>query len=155
MKQIVWPLALFYAVIVWRQRGPREALLRMGIVAASFLVPNLPYLIASPGAWLSSQLLPMTLPIFPSGIGLVGLARWNLLPLLPSAVYTLLELAGFAALLLWFARSKVMPRPAIALVVGLLPFFLAWHSAFAYLIAVPTLAVYASLDLLRSDSTSG
>jgi hypothetical protein len=34
----------------------------------------------------------------------------------------------------------------------LLPLFLAWHSAFAYLIAVPTLAVYASLDLLRSDS---
>jgi len=152
VKQIVWPLALFYAVIVWRQRGPREALRRMGIAAAAFLVPNLPYLIASPGAWLNSQLLPMTLPIFPSGIGLVGLARWNLLPLLPSAVYTLFELLAFASLLLWFARSKIMPRPEIALVVGLLPLFLAWHSAFAYLIAVPTLAVYASLGLLRSDS---
>jgi hypothetical protein len=154
VKQIVWPLALFYEVIVWRQRGLHEASVRLGIATAAFLAPNLPYIIASPGAWLSSQLLPMTLPIFSSGIGLVGLARWNLLPLWPSAIYTLLELIAFGGLLLWFARSKVMPRPEIALVVGLLPLFVAWHSLFAYLIAIPTLATYASLELVRSDSTT-
>ncbi len=151
VKQIVWPLSLFYAVIVWRRYGQREALRRTAIVAAAFAVPNLPFILASPGPWLKSLFLPMTLPIFPSGIGLVGLARWNLLPLWPSAAYTMLEFTALGGLLLWFARSKVMPRPAIALVVGLLPLFLAWHSAFSYLIAIPTCAVYASLDLLQAD----
>ena len=151
VKQLVWPLAAFYTIIVWRRSGPREALARLGIAAAAFLLPNLPFLLANPGAWASSQLLPLSLPIFSSGIGLVGLARWGLLPLLPPAAYTALELLAFAGLLFWFARARVLPRPELALVVGLLPYFLAWHSAFAYLIAIPALAVYAALEPLQRD----
>ena len=151
VKQLVWPLAPFYAVIVWRREGARAALERLAIAAVAFLVPNLPYIAQSPTAWASSMLLPVSLPIFPSGIGLVGLAKYGLLPLLPSAVYALLELGGLAALVAWFARAKVMPRPEVALVVGLLPFAVSWHSAFAYFIAIPSLAVYACLPLLAAD----
>jgi hypothetical protein len=154
VKQLVWPLAAFYTIIIWRRFGPREALARLGIAAAAFLLPNLPFLLANPGAWASSQLLPISLPIFSSGIGLVGLARWGLLPLLPPVVYTALELLAFAGLLFWFARARVLPRPELALVVGLLPYFLAWHSAFAYLITIPALAIYAALEPLRRDLAS-
>lgn len=151
VKQLVWPLAPFYAVIIWRREGARAALERLAMAAAAFLVPNLPYLARSPAAWASSMLLPVSLPIFPSGIGLVGLARYGALPLLPAAVYTLLELGALAALVAWFVRAKVMPRPEVALAVGLLPFAVSWHSAFAYFIAIPALAVFACLPLLARD----
>lgn len=154
VKQIAWPLVPFYAVIVWRREGARAALERLGITAAAFLLPNLPYIVQNPTAWGSSMLLPVSLPIFPSGIGLVGLAKYGLLPLLPSAFYSLLELTALAALIAWFTWAKVMPRPAVALVVGLLPFALSWHSAFAYFIVIPALAVYASLPLLAADTAA-
>ena len=154
VKQLVWPLAPFYAIIVWRREGARAALVRLGIAAAAFLIPNLPYIVWSPAAWASSMLLPVSLPIFPSGIGLVGLAKYGLLPLLPPAAYTVFELGGLASLVAWFARAKVMPRPEIALVVGLLPFAVSWHSAFAYFIAIPSLVVFACLPLLAADGAA-
>ena len=151
VKQLVWPLAPLYAVIVWRRYGARAALPRLAVGAGAFLLPNLPFIVQNPAAWASSMLLPVSLPIFPSGIGLVGLARYGLLPLLPSTVYTLLELAALAGLVVWFARAKVMPRPEAALVVGLLPFVVSWHSAFPYFIAIPALAVCACLPMLAAD----
>ncbi|MGZ3664201.1 MAG: hypothetical protein ACXVDA_06870 [Ktedonobacterales bacterium] len=153
VKQIVWPLVPLYIVLIWRRDGPRAAFERLGIAAAAFLVPNLPFLIAAPRAWASSLLLPMTLPIFPDGVGLIAFPRAGLLPLWPSFVYAGLEVLTLALLVLWFARAKTPPRPEIALVVGLLPFLLAWHSLGAYFLVVPTLAVYASLPLLRADAT--
>lgn len=151
VKQIVWPLSALYVVIVWRRDGAREAVTRAGIAAGAFLLPNLPFLLASPGAWLRSLALPMTLPIFPSGVGLVGLSRAGLLPLFPSAVYAGLELAAVLAILHWFARAKRPPRPEVALLVGLLPFLLAWHSLLAYVIALPALAVFACIEPLNAD----
>ncbi len=153
VKQIVWPLAVLYAVIIWRRDGPRAAFERMGVATSSFLVPNLPFIIAAPRAWATSMLLPMTLPIFPGGVGLIAFPRAGLLPLWPSFVYAGLEALTLAMLVLWFARAKTPPRPEIALVVGLLPFLFAWHSLGAYFLVVPTLAVYASIPLLRADAT--
>jgi hypothetical protein len=153
VKQIVWPLVPLYFVLTWRRDGPRAAFERSIIAAAAFFVPNLPFLIAAPRAWASSMLLPMTLPIFPGGVGLIALPRAGLVPLWPSFVYAGLEALTLAMLVLWFARAKRPPRPEIALVVGLLPFLFAWHSLGAYFLVVPTLAVYASLPLLRAGAT--
>ena len=152
VKQIVWPLIPLYVVIIWRRDGPRAAFERLGIALVAFLAPNLPFLIAAPRAWASSILLPMTLPIFPGGVGLIAFPRAGLLPLWPSIVYAALEAVTLAVALLWFARAKVPLRPEIALVVGLVPFLFAWHSLGAYFLVVPTLAVYASLPLLRADT---
>lgn len=151
VKQVVWPLAALYVVIVWRRDGPREALTRLAIAFGAFLAPNVPFIVASPGAWLSSLALPMTLPVFPSGVGLIGLSRAGLLPLFPPFVYGTLELAALAAILVWFARAPRPPRPEVALLVGLLPFLLAWHSLLAYVIAIPALAVFACLATLKDD----
>lgn len=150
VKQVVWPLVPFYAIIVWRQEGPREAARRMALAGIAFLIPNATFILASPAAWARSMLLPMTLPIFPSGLGLIALSRVGLLPLLPGIVYGVLELVALAALLLWFARAKRAPRPELALILGLLPYLLAWHSATSYFAAIPVLAVYAALAARRN-----
>jgi hypothetical protein len=156
VKQVVWPLALLYGLLIWRRHGGREAARRMGVAACAFLLPNLPFVIASPGAWLRSLFLPMTLPIFPSGVGLIDLAQAGLLPIFPPAVYAALELAALAGLALWIVRGRQMPQPGLVLVVGLLPLALAWHSIFAYFVAIPALAVYAVIkrerDVVRGGS---
>ena len=152
VKQIVWPLAPVYLALVWRRDGPRAAMLRAPIILAAFLIPNLPFALASPAAWASSLLLPMTLPIFPSGVGIIAPARAGMLPLWQPWVYTVLELIALATLVVWIARSRVVPPAGVTLVLGLLPLFFAWHSLFAYFMALPVLAVAAALPLLESET---
>ena len=151
IKQIAWPLLPFYVIIIWRREGPRAALTRTATALGAFLAPNLPFLVMAPRAWVQSIVLPMTLPTFPSGGGVIALAQAGLTPLWPSAVYSALELLALGGLLYWFARARVMPRPAVALVVALLPFLLAWRSLPSYFLVIPTLAVYAAIPLLQRD----
>ena len=154
VKQIAWPLVPFYVIVVWRRDGRRAAVQRLAFTIAAFLIPNAPFILASPRAWANSMLLPMTLPVFPSGIGLVALARAGVLPLFPSVVYSALELAALAALLLWHIRAKRVPRPELALILGLLPFLLAWHSATTYFAAIPVLAAYACIAAAKERASA-
>jgi len=141
VKQLIWPLVPLYTILIWKRQGPQAALARLAVTLAVFLAPNLPFLLASPGAWARSLLLPVTLPIFPSGVGLVGLARGGVLPLFPPAVYALLELTALSALALWLARTRRTLPPEAVLILGLLPFALSWHSLFTYFMGIPVLAV--------------
>lgn len=141
VKQIVWPFVPLYFILIWKREGPGAALVRLSVTFGTFLVPNLPFLLASPGAWVRSMLLPVMLPIFPSGVGLVGLARGGVLPLLPPAIYALLELAALVALAVWLARARQPFAAQVALLLGLLPFALSWHSLFTYFMGIPVLAV--------------
>ncbi len=152
VKQIVWPLVPLYAIIVWRRQGPRAALARLAMTALAFAAINLPFIIASPVAWARSQALPVTLPLFPSGVGLVELSHTGLVPLLPSGVYTALEIAALAAIYLWFALARTPVRPELAPALALLPFLLAWRSLLAYFLVLPPLALYASLPLLGGNT---
>ena len=152
VKQIVWPLVPLYAIIVWRRQGPRAALARLAVTALAFAAINLPFIIASPGAWARSQALPVTLPLFPSGVGLVELSHSGLVPLLPSGVYTALEIAALGAIYLWFALARTPVRPELAPALALLPFLLAWRSLLAYFLVLPPLALYASLPLLGGNT---
>jgi hypothetical protein len=150
VKQLVWPLVPLYSIIIWKREGPRAAVTRLAVTLVGFLAPNLPFILLSPGAWARSMLLPVTLPIFPSGIGLVGLARGGVLPLLPPAAYALLELAALGVLAFWLARTRRRCAPEVALLLGLLPFALSWHSLFTYLMSIPVLAVACVLPQCRS-----
>jgi hypothetical protein len=153
VKQIVWPLALLYLVYCARKYGWRDALTRGCEVAAAFLVPNLPFIVLAPGAWAHSMLLPMTLPLFPDGVGLVALAKGGVLPLWSPFVYTSLEALALAAVLSWFAWKRPVPRPELALLLAFVPFALAWRSLFNYFVWLPGLATVAAVPMLSATHT--
>jgi hypothetical protein len=153
VKQVIWPLVPLYLILTWRRHGRREAITRLPFIVVAFLAPNLPFIVASPGAWASGLLLPVTLPLFPSGIGLVELTHSGLIPLWPPLVYGLLEFGGLAALCVWCARTRLPLRPEIYPLLALLPFLLAWRSLLAYFLVLPALAVYAGLPLLGGRAT--
>jgi hypothetical protein len=152
VKQIIWPLIPLYTILTWRRHGGKEAMLRLVIMVIAFLAPNLPFILSSPGAWATGLLLPVTLPLFPSGVGLIEVTHSGLLPLWPPVVYGLLEIAALAALYVWCARTDRALRPEIYPLLALLPFFLAWRSLLAYFLVLPVLAIYASLPLLADGA---
>ncbi len=142
VQQTAWFFAPFYLVWVWRGQGWGAAV-RAGVTAAgAFLAINLPWIVMSPGPWLHSLFLPVTLPLFPNGNGLVGLALGGALPLFPSRAYTALELLAYAVLLAAYARW--WPRwPLAGMVLPLLPLVLAWRSPNRYFILLPFVALLA------------
>ncbi len=148
-KQTAWLAAPFYLVWVWRTGDLVEAGRRAAIAAGAFAAVNLPWIVMAPGAWLSSLLLPVSLPLLPDGSGLVGLSLAGLLPLLPSWVYGLLELAGFAAALAWYWRAAPQ-MPYAGLVLPLAPLLLAWRSSERYFVLLP-LAGLLALALTLAD----
>jgi hypothetical protein len=129
----------------------REAVSRALIVLGVFLVPNLPYIIASPAEWWTSLWLPVTEPLFPLGVGLVALAKGHLLPYAPSALYTTLEIIALLACLWAQWRWREQLREAVPLL-ALLPLFFAWRSLPNYFAIAPLLALFAVGALMRNQS---
>jgi hypothetical protein len=152
IKQTAWLALPFYLIWVWRSYGRDEALRRGAVAVCCFFALNLPWLLASPGAWLASVLLPVRLPLLPDGSGLIGLSLTGVLPLFPPVVYSALELAALLAAMVWYWR-KVATAPFVALVLPLLPLLLAWRSSERYFVLLPVAAVFALVLALRADST--
>jgi len=71
-KQTIWFVVPFYLVWAWRTHGGREAARRGAIALAGFVAINLPWMIASPREWFASLWLPMSLPLFPGGSGVIS-----------------------------------------------------------------------------------
>jgi hypothetical protein len=82
VKQTPWlvaPFLLAGIVLEARRTTGHRAALRCGVRYAgiaftAFLLPNLPYLVASPGAWLRGILTPLSSTIVPAGQGLVSMS---------------------------------------------------------------------------------
>lgn len=142
IKQTAWIAAPFYLLWIWRMHGRQEALRRAGAALGAFLALNLPWIIASPRPWLSSQLLPVSLPLLPDGSGIIGLSLTGALPLAPTWYYSALELAALFAALVWYWRSASR-APLAGLVLPLIPLFFAWRSSERYFVLLPLLAVLA------------
>ncbi|HEX8996673.1 MAG TPA: hypothetical protein VF812_11635 [Ktedonobacterales bacterium] len=134
---------------LWRASGWREALLRAGGMLGAFLLPNLPFLLASPAAWWSSLWLPLTEPLFPLGVGLVALAKGHDMPYPPAALYTTLELLALAGCLWSQWRWRRQLGEAVPLL-ALLPLFFAWRSLPNYFAIAPLLALFAVSALARA-----
>jgi hypothetical protein len=154
VKQTIWLLVPLYLLWVARRDGWREAVKRGGIAAGAFLVPNLPFLVADPAAWARSLALPVTLPTFPDGIGLMAIVRAGLLPLLPSVAYALLELAALAGIGALVLRARRPLRPELVLLLGSLPLALGWRSLTSYFVWLPAVALFAAAPLLGADLAS-
>ncbi len=137
-KQLAWFFTPFYAILVWRQRGWREALYRLAGAGAVFAAINAPFAVSNPRAFLTGILAPEVDPMFPLGNGLVKLSLVGIVPLAPSVVYTIVEALSLAVCLGWYWRyGKTMPE--VGFVLAVVPLFFAWRSltTYFYFVALP------------------
>jgi uncharacterized membrane protein len=108
-KQVAIVVAPFLLIRLWNERtGSRPRVIggAIGLMAAAFFLPNLPFIIASPGAWWSDVVapyLPNTASQVPGGIGLSNILL-DLGVALPASFF-LVTMLGVTSLLLYaYAR---------------------------------------------------
>ena len=140
VRQPAWFFVPFYAVIIWRRDGRSAALRRLGVAAIAGLLPNLPFLVASPGDFLAGVLAPIIGSLEPYGVGLIRFSIDGVLPLLPRGVYGALSLAVMAGLL-WLLWRKWRHIPNGALVFASVGLWFAWRSLQNYFSFVGILAM--------------
>lgn len=126
-RQPAWFFAPFYLVTVWKRDGRREALRRALITAVAGAIPNLPFLIDSPGDFVSGVLTPTIGPLEPYGVGLIRFAIDGELPLLGRGFYGALSILAMVTLIavLWRWWRK-LPNGAVVFPSTILWF--AWRS---------------------------
>jgi uncharacterized membrane protein len=94
----------------WNQ-GLRDGLRYLGIAGLAFLIPNLPYLLNSPHAWLNGILTPITAPTVPASQGLIGLSLSPPLGGGSLSGYTAAALIVFVALLACYLTTYPALKP--------------------------------------------
>lgn len=154
IKQTIWFVVPLYLVWAWRTYGAREALRRAAIALATFVVINLPWIVTSPREWFASLWLPMSLPLFPGGDGLISLSLAGTLPLFPSWVYGALEMVALVGAVVWYWRAWSR-YPFAGLILSYVPLLMAWRSADRYFFLLPVAAVAVLVLTLRHLVTRG
>lgn len=151
-KQLAWFFAPFYLIAVLTMHGWREAARRAVIATAVFAATNLPFIVADPVAWFEGITTPLSEPMFPRGAGIVFLGTHGGLPLLPSTIYLLLEVAcGLVCVVIaWRSRRT---SPELGVVLALMPLFVAWRSLFSYFFLIPLFAAVAVARMPLGDLT--
>lgn len=130
VKQTPWLLAPFVlagVVLEVRDRGPgrmaRTGAAYAGAAAIAFLVPNIPYLVASPAAWWHGILTPFTSHAVPAGQGVVGLSVFLGVGGGSLDAYSALALTVFVASLVVFVATYPRLAPVAFLLPSLALFF--------------------------------
>ena len=144
-KQIAWFFIPFYMIMVFRHYGVKEVVYRLLIAGTIGLAFNLPFILWNPQAWLAGILAPIADPMFPMGVGLINLSISHLVPFLPKWLYTFLEAIAMLASLVWYWRiCKRVPEAALLLAV--LPLFVAWRSltSYFYCVSFPLFIIMAA-----------
>ena len=154
IKQTAWFAAPFYLLWVWRRQGPAEAARQGAIAVGAFAAINLPWIVWSPHSWLAGLLAPMSLPLEPGGRGLIALSLSGALPLFPSAVYSVFELALWVGALVW-ATLKSAAYTYAGLALPLLLLVVSWRSPERYFLLLSVLGVAATALTLRRDARVG
>lgn len=152
VKQLTWLFLPFYLLWVARRAGWKQVSISGALCGLAFFAINAPFLLASPAAWASSMLLPITEPAFPGGVGLIALAQGGWLPVFPTWVYSSLEIVCYVGLLVWYAlglSSRKITHRGLqvlgtwGLVLAPLPLLLASRSLITYIMFLPVLALAA------------
>jgi uncharacterized membrane protein len=154
VKQTPWLVAPFLVagiVLEARRRQPAGSLrpaaicgLRYaGIALAAFLVPNLPYLVASPGAWMRGVLTPFSSHVVPAGQGLVGISLSMDAGGGSLGAYTIASVVVFLALLGCYLAAYPMLKPVTFLLPSIVLFF-ATRSFGSYLVMLIPAALAAA-----------
>jgi uncharacterized membrane protein len=155
-KQLAWFYLPFYAIRVGRELGWRQAVLRLAGAFTLFGVINAPFFLNDARAWAESILAPQVDPMFPLGNGLIRLSLSGILPLWPSGVYGLLEVAVLLACIAWYWKVE-RQAPEAGLVLAVVPLFFAWRSltTYFYFVALPALALVFARQLGSSALEQG
>jgi hypothetical protein len=149
VKQVAWFFVPFYLIEVVRRYGWRTAFQHALWAAPAFLLPNLPFLLASPKAWLHSVLVPMTDPMYPLGVGPVQLSLSGWMPLWPPLVWTALEALSFAGLIV-FQCLRRNGHNSDGLFLALIPLWISWRSPMNYFAFLAVVALWIALDFQRA-----
>lgn len=167
IKQTPWPVLGFVLVaLAWDEYDThgdvRAALRRIGryfaVVVGVFLIPNLPYLIASPGPWFKGVFQPFTAQMVPSGQGLISLTMFAHLGGGSLQAYTAILVLIAVLLVVLFVGTYPLLRPATFILTSIFYFFAA-RSQTNYLIALIPVgivgAVTAGPPAARRAAASG
>jgi hypothetical protein len=148
-KQLAWFILPFYLLEVVRREGYKAALRRLPWMALAFLVPNLPFIIASPLAWFHSMLIPMSDPMFPLGFGTISLALAGLIPFGSEHVWTLIVLTVTALLLIYQWKRKAVTSDGLLL--AFLPLWFSWRSPMNYFALAPVFVAWIAANYMRQQ----
>ncbi len=130
-KQPAWFFLPFYLILTMRSYGLKETVYRSLLAGTIALACNLPFIIWNPHAWIAGVLAPVSDPMYPQGVGIVGLNTSQVLPFMPKFAYTMLEVAAMAGTYLWYWRI-CRQHPESVMLLAVLPLFLAWRSLSSY-----------------------
>lgn len=143
IKQTAWPVLPFLLIALWldqsRRSGPAEGLRRAGrylaAVLVAFVIPNLPYFIAAPDAWVRGVLTPVLHGLAPLGSGTISLSLNLHLGGGSLTAFTLAAALMYALALVAFAGTYPLLRSGCWLLPAL-AFFFASRSNLNYLVAL-------------------
>jgi uncharacterized membrane protein len=153
IKQTPWPVVAFVlCALAWDEydkHGNIElAAKRAGryfaIVVGVFLIPNLPYLIASPSAWFDGVFQPFTAQMVPAGQGLISLTLFAHLGGGSLVAYTFLLLLMALLTLVVFVGTYPLLRPATFILPSVFYFFAA-RSQTNYLIPLVPVGIVGAI----------
>jgi uncharacterized membrane protein len=156
VKQTPWlvlPFVVAGIVLESRHRnGTRQALrdgLRYtGIAFAAFAVPNLPYAVAAPGAWLNGILTPFNSHTVPAGQGLVDISLSLMAGGGSLTAYAVAGAIVLAAMLGCYVTTYPALKPAAFLLPAIALFF-ADRSFGSYLVMLVPAALAAAATTAR------
>jgi hypothetical protein len=132
-KQPAWFFLPFYAILIFRTYGWKEALYRLILASGVLLVLNLPFFLWNPQDWFAGVMAPISDPMFPMGVGIVGLVGSPLLHnYMASSIYSLLEYGIFYPLCMAWYWRLCKNHPEAAMLLAVLPLFFAWRSLPSY-----------------------
>ena len=132
-------------------RGIGDGLRYAGIALAAFLLPNLPYVVESPAAWLRGILTPVLARTVPAGQGLISLTLSLGAGGGSLRDYNIAAIVVLVASLACYATTYPALKPAAFLVPSIVLFFSA-RSFGSYLVMLIPAAVAAAATTVRPQA---
>jgi hypothetical protein len=132
VKQIAIVIAPFLLIRLWKETphsGLRTMARNLGLMVAAFFLPNLPFIISTPGSWWAdvvAPFLPNAPGQVPGGIGLSGFLL-DLGIALPSSFFLVL-MAGTTGILLYLYSKHYRGLNSLVFAFPILIFFLYYRS---------------------------
>lgn len=153
VKQTPWLVGIFLVLGVAMEamaHGTRSQALKttaryVAIAALAFIVPNLPYLLSAPGAWLKGILTPLGSHVVPAGQGLVALSLYLGLGGGSIGAYSLLAIVVLVVSVACFIAFYGTLKP-LAFFLPVFALFFATRSFGSYFVMLLPAAVIAALS---------